>query len=273
MATPLRARLIHGIFGRNDMRKRTRLAMGLMALAVGGAMPGLVRADTITAKLENLNPYVFGSVHLSGAGTVSGGIGNIIWQGASANPAPFNGPFNTYCIDLLQDINFGGTYTFTTAPLQDAPQPGAYPAGGPTNGMGTAKADEIEALFGVDYGNTTTGDGKEAFQLAIWNIIYDTDASVSTGTFYVESGASSNVIGIANGFLTDALNPTNQKYDQTDLVALIGNNGAQDQIAINPLIPINGNATPLPPEAASGLLLFGVYGLTRWRKRRTQRDS
>jgi uncharacterized repeat protein (TIGR01451 family) len=198
-------------------------------------------SNTISATLTGLDPNLFGTINLQGSSPVNGGIGNLLWSGPSGNQAPFSGSFNTYCIDLLQDIYFGGTYSYNIESLASAPQPGAYPDGIPTTGMGAAKADELAALFGVDYSQTlgesaAEETAKTAFQLAIWNIVYDTDAAVSNGagTLYVSSGVDANTISVANGFIADALNPANQKYDATDLVALVGQNGAQDQIAIDP---------------------------------------
>jgi hypothetical protein len=245
-------------------------------MSAGIALPSLAKADSISATLTGLDPFVFGTLNLQGAPAVEGGIGNIIWAGNSNNEAPFAGTFNTYCIDLIQDVDFGGTYTFDLEPPASAPKAGAYVGGTPSSGMGTAKANDLAALFGVDYGQTVGSSAsaetaKEAFQLAIWNIIYDTDASVSTGsgTFYAGSDVDSGAISVANGFLADALNPDNQQYDATDLVALVGENGAQDQIALDPLIPISADppSTPLPSSGLAGLVLFLGFGLAKWYRR------
>jgi hypothetical protein len=246
-------------------------AIGCMALVVG-AMSGVAAADTVTAELTGLNPYVGGDLHLANYGTVDGGVGNILWQGVSTNPVPFGGAFGTYCIDLIQDINFFNTYTFVEEPIQDAPKSGAYPTGVPTTGMGLTKADEIEALYGVDY-KKTLGSGAgldcEAFQLAIWNIIYDTDASVSqgAGSFYAinNSGLDAGAITLANTFLGDALNPGNQRYDMTNLIALVGLNGAQDQIAVVPV--------PTPASGKAAAAILAGYAIYRWRRARILRNA
>ncbi|MGA2229461.1 MAG: hypothetical protein ABSH22_00915 [Tepidisphaeraceae bacterium] len=259
------------------MQSWIRSTLCFAAMAAGLAAPSLVKADTITATLTSLDPYVFGTLDLQGSPSVDGGIGNIIWQGASTNEAPFAAGFNTYCIDLIQDVDFGGTYTFNIEPLASAPKAGAYIGGTPSNGMGTAKADDLEALFGVDYSKTqgsspSAETAKEAFQLAIWNIIYDSDSSVSTGsgTFYAGSDVASGAISVANGFLADALNPNNQQYDATDLIALVGENGAQDQIALDPLIPISAqppSGAPLPSSGLAGLVLIAGFGFFKWHRR------
>ncbi|HUB27290.1 MAG TPA: hypothetical protein VL992_17835, partial [Tepidisphaeraceae bacterium] len=145
--------------------------------------------------------------------------------------------------------------------------PGAYPAGDGTGPMGMAKADEIDELFGADYAATLlTGqvgeDNREAMQLAIWNIVYDTDTTVNSGSFYVVSGVDANAISTANTWLANAANPQNQVYDANDVVALLGANGAQDQLAVIPC--------PLPPAAwGGGILLAGVAAM-RIRRSMTQ---
>jgi hypothetical protein len=250
--------------------------ISLMALAACWAGASMAKADTvITAQLTGLNPWAFGTIHLAGAGDEDGGIGNIIWQGNSGNAAPFTGTFNTYCIDLEENIYFGSSYSFVIAPLADAPKESAYPGdtGGP---MGAEKATEIEELFGQHYADTLgVNDGVdcEAMQLAIWNIIYDTDTSVSTGdgTFYADGDVDPNAIAIANSWLVDAANPQDQAlYQADDLEALIGCDGAQDQIVVNPLIPISTTSVPLPTSAMGGsVLLAGLAASRLWRRRRS----
>lgn len=248
------------------MRKMTCKSLALVVAAAGLAMPMLAHADTITATLETLNPDTFPTMYLAGEGNISGGAGLIGWQGVSTNDAPFNGTFNTFCIDLIQDINFGSSYTYTLTPLQNAPNSGAFPSGTPTTGMGIAKADEIEELIGSHYAQTLTSgqagaDADSAMQLAIWNIIYDTDTSVSTGSgsFYAVSGFDTTAINEANSWLVEAANPANQDLDNPNVIALVGENGAQDQLAVT--------AVPDPSTTAGCTVLLGGYALMRSRKR------
>jgi hypothetical protein len=262
------------------MRRSIRLSMFLSAAVFGCMAARSASADTITAELVGLNPDAFGNVYLQGAGSLYNGVGNLLWQGDSSNAAPYNGAFNTYCIDLIQDISIGNTYTFVEAPLASGPTAAAYPSGTPTTGMGAADAAEIEELYGQNLsatiGNTpAAADAREGFQLAIWNIVYDTDTSVSpgSGTFYATSNISPSAIADANEFLADAANPANQAlYPENDLVALIGQDGAQDQVGINPP-PTVTSGVPLPSSAMSGTLLLTILGLRRWKRQRLLRQS
>jgi hypothetical protein len=241
-----------------------------------GAIFGTGRAahaETVTATLQTVDPYVFGTVHLDGAGDIGGGIGTIVWQGDASNDSPFNGQFTTYCIDLLEDINFGNTYTYTVGNLQTSPKPSAFPGGNILGGMGVLKFNEIAELFAQHYAATLPGgnaDQREAFQLAIWNMVYDTDTSVSTGdgAFYATGNIDGNAITIANGWLVDAASLSNQlTYHATDLISLVGGPGVQDQVAIDPNITIS-TGTPLPNSALGGSLLLAGLSLAGVRKRR-----
>jgi hypothetical protein len=240
---------------------RIRNSFVIVTLFVAGALGAMARAGTITATVTGIDPFVAGSVELTGAGTVSdSAVADTLWQGVASNSVPFEGGFNTYCIDVIEKISIGGTYTYTEEPVEDAPKATAYPTGTPTTGMGMTKADELEALFGVDYANTLPAANyldREAFQLAIWNIVYDSDASVTEGagsfSAIADTGIDPGAIPLANTFLADALNPANQVHDMKNLIALVGENGAQDQIAMMPVpAPATGKAAALLIAACAG---------------------
>jgi hypothetical protein len=137
--------------------------------------------------------------------------------------------------------------------------------------MGAAKAAEIEELFGQHYSSLSTDDEIQAFQLAIWNIIYDTDTSVEdgAGNFYVigasENSAAntaggdvldSNTITLADEWLAEAADPSNQDLDNDNLQALTGQIGIQDQITV-------GNPVPLPSSAMCGVVLLACCGVAK----------
>jgi len=269
---------------------RLRVLAGLVALAI---FPALACAETVTATLDTLTPMVFPTVQLTyNAGAnkvqVTGGAGQIGWKNGSANPADsvFTGKFVTYCIDLLQDINFGHTYTYDVANLANgAPKQGAYLNNTFISPMGLARAGDIQRLYDLHFADTATSDvNKTAFQFAIWNLIYDEsgvangppDASVSSGAgnFYVvniDSGYSS-AIGVANGYLNDVLNSNVAATHNYTIEALLGENGAQDQVFAAPGSttppPFHESAAPLPQPIFGGLALLGFCVAMRWKNRR-----
>jgi hypothetical protein len=256
------------------MRNRVAKALALAtSLLLASSLQS--RAATITATPLSIDPVDYGTVYLNGnlvGGQLGGaGVGNVTWSGDPANVTPFNGTFATYCLDLNQNISLNNPFVYNTAPLATAPQPGAYvPPGGP---MGPAKANEINILYGKDYSLTLgsgAGDDRAAFQLAIWNIVYDNDASVTAGggTLYavIGAGSGSNVdaatIALANQFLADAVTNAgaNQNFAASDIIALIGVDGAQDQVAINNPNFIVQGGTPLPNSAMGAGVLIAIFG-------------
>jgi hypothetical protein len=262
------------------------------AVAVGFGLFSVnaARADSVFATLSGISPGLpspLDQVFLAGAGTLNVGVGAIEWNPApnpdhnpAVNAAPFNAPFTTYCIDLLDNIQPGNSYNFEEASLASAPQNSAFPAfiGG---GMGPVKAGEIAELFAQDYAlSQLSTNAESAFQLAVWKIVYDNIAvnnlvDPGNGTFFVVGGADVGpaTIAIADTYL--ATLSTTPKA--TDLEALIGQPvgtvpggaGSQDQVVINPFSSVVEG--PLPSAAWSGSILIGGLGLVTWRKNRLAR--
>jgi hypothetical protein len=253
------------------MQKRN-WAVVCIALASVAGFWGIAKADTvITASITAVIPFSpFANLSLDG-NTVTGAVGEIIWNGAGeGNPSPYNGTFTTYCLDLTDAIGLNTPYTFTVQP-DIALAPKSAP-------MGATQAAEMDELFGQQYGLLSTQDDYQAFQLAIWNIVYDTDTSVEDGEgeFYVEGGnedsaldtstIDSTAITEADDWLDDAASPTDQALygDDDDVVALTGSEGIQDQIMMS---------TPLPSTAMCGGVLMIGLGLARWMSSRAAKRA
>ena len=279
------------------MKGSMKCVAGLIAIVVFATFAD---AETVTATLDSLTPSVFPTVRLTydnGAtiDTITGGAGQINWRNGSSTPLPsdpsFTGNFSTYCIDLLQDIYFNSQYKFDIANLGNgAPKAGAY-AGLPIQpNLGLARAADIQRLYDLHFADTATNPvNKTAFQFAIWNLIYDVgdttgtvspidngppDDTVSSGNFYVVSIDStySSAIGIANGYLHDVLDTTTAATHNYTVEALVGENGAQDQIyaapgsVISP--PYQEGVAPLPQPIFGGLALLGLCIAARWKTAR-----
>jgi hypothetical protein len=248
----------------------------LVGLSLSNYTLHSANADTITAKLTGLDPMASGTMVLDGTTLPSDyGVGLLEWDGTGfGNPAPFTSTFTTFCIDLNETIFFNSTYTFAINPdLASAPKSTAYvPPQIPATGMGTTRADEMMELYGSHYADLPTSDYLQAFQLAVWDIVYGSDPDSVTDTssmFYVSGGIDATALGLANSFLVEAANPANLAlHDEDDLIALTGVDGAQDQVAVDDDIVVNTSLSLPNTDVATAVLLagLGIVRLTRSRR-------
>jgi hypothetical protein len=128
---------------------------------------------------------------------------------------------------------------------------------------GVLNADQrarVQKTFDANYHNaaiTTDKTTSAAFQLALWEVIYDDNFSLASGDFKSSTGGT--LRGIADGFLTAANDYTGaQKWVITELKS----DTAQDLGTVN--------AIPLP---AAAWLLLGVSGALVGAKRRSARKN
>jgi hypothetical protein len=107
-----------------------------------------------------------------------------------------NGTFSAFCIEPREFVSAGTTYTYDFNALEQ----------GTTNigGMGTVKANELRELFGRYYpvlGAALTSDQGSAMQIAVWEIVRETSATLN----------------IHNGNVTFQ-NPANPAVDTTAMI-------------------------------------------------------
>lgn len=247
-------------------------AGGLLALACGP-----LRADTIEAKFNSVaNGGVLATLTLNDqqghTTTASGYVGEYLWTQTAGTPTLGNGgSFATFCIEITQDINFGGSYGYDLIPVADAPRPSSYWT--PTGGMGATDATQISQLWAAHIGDVNTADTAAAFQFAVWEIIYGNELTINP---YSSSQGSqvANDVTLANSWLT-GLSGTG-----ANLIALSSNYAdspnpdSQDQITGSPYPPPSPAPVPLPATADMGLaLLAGAAGWGLVQSRRASRRA
>ena len=152
------------------------------------------------------------------------------------------GDFAAFCVDVLQYMQSPDTY---------AHDPDLFGASILTN---------IDRLFTSAYHTVTTGVTAAAFQVALWEIIYDDGGvfDLDAGNFYtpLNNGCEYNaaVETQADSFLAGLAGAGTGGYS---LTYLHSENG-QDLVT----------ASPVPLPAAGWMLLAGVSGLVAMRRRR-----
>jgi hypothetical protein len=256
-----------------------RFVLAVSILSAAGPLAG---ADTLhigehaQVTLVGVNAGVKSMTFHYGGATITDFVGEYAWKPAttpSTNPWPLNQPFESFCVDLNEFVQLNRTYDYTIKTLETSPNPDPQsPAG-----MGADRADALRRLWGTYRAGAQTNDMRAAaFQMAIWEIVFETTPSlnnplpkldVTKGSLYMDtigsvtgkSGASitlSSIATEANKYLYNVYNSIGTSYEP-NLVVLSMPNG-QDQLVV----------MPVPAAACGGTALLGL--LAGFRRRRGQ---
>ena len=251
---------------RNSAGRGFAVCMLLFGLC---AVPESAAAGTITLDTKfqgsSVGYFIDGEFYAQRIGSV--GMSNP--QGLGLDPAT---TFEAYCVDILTDVFGAGTttqnvpveVTADAAPMSTWVDPSALNLHGPDAG---SKAGWLYQEYAAA---SVTNDQRSALAMAIWNVLYDTDSSVSDGqgTFYVWCDSSvpgsfcnpSNDVGfhtvdgaivtLANSYLTtvNALSAAQLAAANSTWLQLTATTGnIQDFVGPGPSTSV--------PEPASVLLL------------------
>jgi len=229
-----------------------------LSICIAACVSQSASADVV-AKLDSMPYKAVVRIHAqSGERSINESVyaGIFKWQGVAANPEPQRGTFYSFCIDIKDHVNIGSTYTYEVRDLNLAPISNGTGSGINSDldgGMAATKAHLIQKLWAAKYALINSNTAAAAFQLAVWNIVYETqqDWTVSSGKFSVDSCTSANM---ANLWLSDLHN--GGLTDETHLMA-ISSERYQDQVVVG---------APVPAAVWSGLALLGMVGAMRVRR-------
>ena len=225
----------------------SRSLVAPIALAATVFCAAQAQADTLTFAgfangSESVNIVVGAPNVATTLSTQAGGFS------ASLNGGP---SFVSYCIDLYQSIGFGTPIAGYTL------LPAASHAFANANA-----ATDIGKLFAENnlVNNSVT---QAAFQIAIWEIAYETAGAYNLGSgaaqFSGGSAATSGALTLATSWLGSLSGTTNNAYN----VWALDSAGNQDQVF----------ATPVPEPSTYALMVGGLLAMGFVARRRSARQG
>ena len=227
------------------------LICGLAAAA--GTLASGAAADTVEMRFQDVDGQTVKFYH--DGGLIHAWAGQMNWTKGDDNSGlgeRLASSFHTFCIEVTEHVE-SADVVYEVVDVEESPYPGSDASGG-SSGLGADKALLLQKLWGRHYADALTDDWTRAgFQLAIWEIVYDGDLSLSEGAFQIQNGHNNTDTAgnIAAGYLTDLNGYTGPLAS----LAALRHDGRQDQLV----------AVPSPAAAAGGLVLLG--GLLVQRRR------
>ncbi len=220
--------------------------LGVSALLAAAATAG---AGTITGKFTS--QFSQGANITASGGIYNGNVNTVLYKwtrtdtpGVGGADATIPITFDTYCVDLSQSVKAGTVYTFDLITMTQA-------------GYSAQQQLLLTQLWNSFKPGVDTKAESASFQLAVWEIVYDTNLNTSNGTFKVNSSSSlrsssQNLVTAASNLASNPLTPSVQLF-------VLRSNKAQDQIVGIPMVPSPG-AVAL---AGLGLLMAAPRRKTR----------
>lgn len=225
-----------------------------LSLAATVATAAAARADLVTT-FEGTIPSVDVSMTANGVNLPGNPVGPFVFtvQPGSTDPtfAP-NSTLRTFCADLFQGVSPATTYTFTPVPVDSLPDVGTDPT----------RLGLIQRLFDRHYETATDATNGGAFQLALWELLYDGPGNLNlgSGNVVVTSPDTLPAVAVAKSWLAALETPDPSDAVKYQLVGLF-HPTAQDQLAVVP------NPIPAPAGVVLGLIAVGGFAARRLRRK------
>jgi hypothetical protein len=202
------------------------------------AVPSVASADSFTADFLGLGHAQVVTTYKNGSAKTVW-AGELIWNGNNPSPTAFDGDFFTYCVDLMTTLVDPQSFEVKSTD-------NLVPDGQQIAWLLNAKAQTIYASTA-----TTANAMAAGLQLAIWNVLYDSDFTASGGNFW---SSTATAVNYANQYLIELSGATPTQIASAQAVWLDTSKG-QDQVAVS------------VPEPTTALLLgLGMFAAVRRRQ-------